>query len=130
MKKEINLVPQDFDFGFAKLHYRGWILFFFLCAFLWLSGLFFAYDFMMPYTSRFFFAFSIIPFFEIVLVLKNGIWERNNKTWQCVYRGSWNWLLFWSFFFFPIAILLFFLKKPLWVGEDISENKLLTNQDT
>ena len=33
---------------------------------------------------------TIIPFFLVVLVLKNGLWERNNTTWQCVYRGSWK----------------------------------------
>lgn len=143
MKKEIDLVPRDFDLGFAKLHYRGWIWFFFLCTFLWLSGFFISYDFITPgasmpcasmppisrlYTPTWF----LIPFFEIFLVLKNGVWERDNKTWQCVYRGSWNWLLFWALFFFPVAILLFLFKKPLWVGEDIpenTENKSLTNQD-
>jgi hypothetical protein len=110
MKKEFKLISEDYNLGFAKLHYRGWIGFFFFCVLFGLIS-----PFVMSGTV---YLGVVLHLFAVVLLLKNGVWERNGKTWQCVYRGSWNWLLFLTLLLWPIALTLFILSNPSWVGED------------
>jgi hypothetical protein len=114
MKKEFKLVSKDYNLGFAKLYYRGWIGFFLFFGLSWLIIPFFSYKLSFLSIT----VYGVLTLFEVVLLLKNGVWERNGKTWQCVYRGSWNWLLFWTLVFYPIALILFILRNPSWVGED------------
>ena len=120
MKKEFKLISEEYNLGFAKLHYRGWIYFFFFCVlFPLISPFFMSKTVYSPFVmSETVYLCVVLPLFAVVLLLKNGVWERNGKTWQCVYRGSWNWLLFWTFLFSPIALILFILSNPSWVGED------------
>jgi len=116
MKKEFKLVSKNYNLGFAKLHYRGWIGFFLFCGLSWLISPFLIYK--LSFLSMSVHGVFVLPLFEVVLLLKNGVWERSGKVWQCVYRGSWNWLLFWTLLFWPVAIILFVLGTPSWVGED------------
>ncbi len=130
MKKEFDLISKDYDLGFAKLYYRGWIIFFLVCCFLWAMTLFQSSSIIVAgvsYNLKYA-SFFGLPFL-VALLLKNGIWERNNKTYYCAYSGSWNWLLFWAFVLPLIAIILFFVKKPKWVCESKNQDELSNKKD-
>ncbi len=64
------------------------------------------------------FILCIIIFFPvgIILAIKNGVIQRDNKYLALSYRGSYGWLIFWAILFFPLAFILLLIK-----GVDVVE---------
>ncbi len=62
--------------------------------------------------SKFWVIFWTLLFFPIamILLLTQGQFSTESKTYSFSYEGSVFWLGFWTIFFFPIAFLLLFLN--------------------
>ena len=79
------------------------------------------FSYPLSYVGNVFFLilFSICwPPLGVLLGVKNGRVVKKTSTFRIHYRGSWGWLLIWSIFFFPIAIILVFVK-----GVDVLEEE-------
>lgn len=48
--------------------------------------------------------------FIIALLIKNGEYSTAEKSYRAWYSGSYNWLCFWAFIFFPVMIVLLIIN--------------------
>ena len=80
------------------------------------------------YSGNLFFLilFLIIWFpIGILLLMRNGSITKENSRFYLHYHGTWGWLYFWGFLFFPVAVILLLIK-----GVDVIEEETVVEEET
>lgn len=81
-------------YGPYKIVYKGFLFFIILFSFIFSTPILFALLLLKNTTVH----FSKSPVFP------------SKVAFQCLYKGSWGWVIFWAIYFLPIALLLLLIK--------------------
>ncbi|MBX9805362.1 MAG: hypothetical protein K2Y18_06385 [Alphaproteobacteria bacterium] len=82
----------------SPLQYRGYLFFLILFLIIW-------------------------PPLGVLLLIRHACISVRNSKFYLVYHGSWGWLYFWGILFFPVAIVLLFVK-----GVDLIDETVVDEQ--